>query len=274
MSKAFVDTTILTNALLKPSSNQSSKDLLNKYSETQLPVYTIKEFKAGPLGNFAWFHNKLELLGSFRKAMGVLQGVSMSPSRYRVSTALEAIMEATYATGKTTAGELVGKYGALAEDEAMITDRYRLAIKDLVYKAWKKRRKMTTKVVQELSCYEELELKDNRGLIELKPTKCKVVSECCLADALRSNPGKLRKLCTAIQGQPRNREREKRYQILTDLLRKPKMLIDEKMCRYLGDAIIVYFAPDDATILTTNLKDHESLAAVLGKSVESPAQTT
>lgn len=270
MSKAFLDTTILTNALLKPSGNQATKSLLKKYNETQLPVYTIKEFKAGPLRNFAWFHNKLVLLGSFRKAMVVLHGVSRSPMRYRTSTAIEALIEAIYATENTTAGHLVQKYGSAASDEFMTTDRFRLAIKGLIHKAWKKRRKLTTHVVQELSCYEEVDPKDSRGLIDLKPYRCNPIRECCLASDLRSNPLNLKAMHNAVNNQPTNRERQKRSQILNDMIRKPKYLLTEKSCRYLGDAIIVFFAPNDSIILTTNLSDHEALANALGKTVEAP----
>ncbi len=270
MTKAFVDTTILTNALLKPSSNQPTKALLKKYSETQLPVYAIKEFKAGPLQTFAWFHDKLVLLGSFEKALKVLHGVSRSPRRYRTSTAIESIIEVVNATSRTPMSKLINTYGDSANLGSITTDCYRLAIKSLVYKAWKKRRKLTTLVVQDLDCYEEVDLVENRGLIDLRQLKCKVKTECCLADKLRSDPAKLKLLCDAVKDQPSKRENQKRGQILTDLLRKPKLQITEQMCRDLGDAIIVYFAPDDSVILTTNIIDHNDLAKALGKSVESP----
>ncbi len=49
-SKAFVDTTILTNRLIKfREEKKEAKDALAKYEITELPVYAIKEFKAGPL---------------------------------------------------------------------------------------------------------------------------------------------------------------------------------------------------------------------------------
>jgi hypothetical protein len=47
MSKAYVETTVLTNVLLKPGSKQETeaKLALSRYDETLLPVYSIKEWK-------------------------------------------------------------------------------------------------------------------------------------------------------------------------------------------------------------------------------------
>ena len=60
MSKAFVDTTILTDSLLKDGAvAKTPKKGLKQFEITELPVYAIKEFKSGPLKNFKWFHNKL-----------------------------------------------------------------------------------------------------------------------------------------------------------------------------------------------------------------------
>jgi hypothetical protein len=46
--------------------------------------------------------------------------------------------------------------------------------------------------------------------------------------------------------------------------------MSEKVCRDLGDAIIVFFAPADCVLLTTNKRDFEPLANALGKTVDLP----
>jgi hypothetical protein len=43
-----------------------------------------------------------------------------------------------------------------------------------------------------------------------------------------------------------------------------------KDCQALGDAYFAFFAPDDADILTTNLKDHCPLAESIGKTAVGP----
>ena len=66
MAKAFVDTTILADALLKKGdSGVAARGALQRYDKTELPVYAIKELKAVPIRNMAWFHNKLVSTRSF-----------------------------------------------------------------------------------------------------------------------------------------------------------------------------------------------------------------
>jgi hypothetical protein len=61
MNEAYVETTILANILLKPGSQKQAKSQagLERYEKTLLPVYSIKELKAGPLEHYAYFHDKL-----------------------------------------------------------------------------------------------------------------------------------------------------------------------------------------------------------------------
>jgi len=48
--RAFVDTTVLTDALLKVGEPRDrAKAAIARFVESLLPVYAIKEFQAGPL---------------------------------------------------------------------------------------------------------------------------------------------------------------------------------------------------------------------------------
>ncbi|MCI0491278.1 MAG: hypothetical protein L0229_32205 [Blastocatellia bacterium] len=274
MSKAYVDTTVLTDALLKPGSQgQAARDALRRYETTELPVYAIKEFKAGPLRTFGWMHDKLALLKSFTKALEALQRMSLTPRRYTTATAIEALTTAASSIGRTTNEELSRKYPRTANVDSILADEFRLAIKTAVFKAWKKRRQVTTDVVNPLTCYKEVAPFEKRGLICLDPIKCDVVVECCMAQELRSRRKDLEKLKKILSGkdedQPSgNRERQRRYQVIRSLLRKGGEPMTDEMCRNMGDAIFALFAPSDAIILTTNLKDHAPLAKALGKTVE------
>jgi hypothetical protein len=51
---------------------------------------------------------------------------------------------------------------------------------------------------------------------------------------------------------------------------RTKVDITDEKCRDLGDAIFVALAPDDAVILTTNVRDHALLANAIGKKVKAP----
>ena len=136
-----------------------------------------------------------------------------------------------------------------------MSDELRLALKRLIYTAWAKRRQVTKEVVGPLSCYDEREPFEKRGLIELTPTDCSKEQSCCLAGALRANKEDLRRMKAAIDASGSERgEDRRRAQALRFLYRKSDP-VDDKTCRSLGDAIFVAFAPKDSVILTTNVRD-------------------
>lgn len=266
--KAFVDTTILTDILLKPSEKgKIAKESLAKFKETLLPVYAIKEFKAGPLSNFAWMHNKFAITDSFTDSLTALHGMSRSPKRYTTSTAIEALKEAAAATlkGGATNQRLVDKYGAKASPDTTLCAMFRLSIKTSILKSWRRRRSTTTKTVEPLSCYEEKEPFEHKGLMEVSPTKCKPEKECCLAPELRKKNAELKILVETIKNLPGKTENDRRHKVLHEISRKPTNPVTEAYCRGLGDAYFALFCPEDAVILSTNIKDHKPLAEALGK---------
>jgi len=272
MSKAFIDTTIITDALLKSGEiRKATIEAIKKFNETQLPVFAIKEFKVGPLKNFAWMHNTLVMCGSYEKALDALHRMSRSPRRYTTSTAIEALREAegSISSQTPTLGALVAKYGENASQDRVRCDELRLAIKVAIFKAWRKRRDITTDIVLPLPCYREISPYEKRGLIELDPKKCNPNGECSLAPQLRRRIEELKKMRDAIKDSGKL-ENQRRSQTLRQIYRKPKQPIPEKACLYLGDALFVLFAPDDSTILTTNIADFQPLADSLGKKVNRP----
>ena len=89
---------------------------------------------------------------------------------------------------------------------------------------------------------------------------------------MKRRPGNLRKLRQASSKLPPKTENTRRAQALRELIRKPKRKVDDKTCRALGDAVFAFFAPSDAVVLTTNLKDHGPLAEALGKRAITPSE--
>jgi len=268
--RALVETTVYTDALLKSGSiANAARTAIGSYDRTLLPVYAIKEFKAGPLKAFVWLHNKLVQLGSFEKALGALHRMSRTPKRYVTSTALEALQSSAYKRGNKRLDQLRETYGAYAKFDAVQKDEYRLALKTAVKKAWKRRRSITTDVIEPLSCYKEVAPREERGLLVLDPVRCEPERECCLGRRLASQPEALSRLreVTELVDNP---ERARRAKALREIIRKPRQPVTESMCRALGDVIFALFSPDDATILTTNLKDLQPLASALGKQAQRP----
>jgi hypothetical protein len=268
MTKAFVDTTVLTDALLKTGeANKIALNAIKSFDITELPVYAIKEFKAGPLQKYVWLHNKCFTLGSFDKVLEAIQKMWARP-RY-MSTAMESLSGAMHSIGRQTLEDLSKKYGKQADINIMQCDEIRLQLKVVIMRSWKKRRKLTTDIVNPLPCYKEVQPYEKRGLIELSPTKCDPKGECYLAHLLKGTPDDLEKLRDSIKDsiKPENVRRSK---VLRNLYRTPKKPMDETDCKNLGDAVFVFFAPQNSMILTTNISDFEPMAKSLGKSTINP----
>ena len=271
MANALVETTVFTDALLKPGgAGKAAKDALLRYDVTELPVYAIKEFASGPLKHFIWFHNKLVTSHSFANAIDALQRMSLTPRRYTTSTALEALREAAEKTGRTTTSEMVRSYGPAATLDSIQRDKYRLAIKAIITRAWQKRRSLVSRVVFPLECYEENDIVEEGGLLVSNSTDCAHQLECSISRELRKDGPTLKKLKAVVDASPPKPENQRRSQALRHLIRTPKREFPHEMCRALGDAVFAFCAPLDSTILTTNLRDIEPLAKALGKSVECP----
>ena len=266
-NKAFVDTSILADVLLQK--NDSSRRALARFETTQLPEFAIKEFKAGPLRYWVWTHNKLVDAESFELAVDAIRRVWRQPNR--LSSALEAISIGSKEFQNFPPGALQA-YGPDASLDAIIRDRLRLALASRVRRAWKRRRAVTSEVVVPLTCYEETAPFERRGRIEIRPTTCSKDQDCCLAAEMKRRPGNLRKLRQASAKLPPKTENTRRAQALRELIRKPKQKVDDKTCRALGDAVFAFFAPSDAVVLTTNLKDHGPLAEALGKRAITPSE--
>jgi len=242
---------------------------LKRFDETLLPVYAIKEFKAGPLRNFVWLHNKLVLLNSFAAAMNALQRLSRTPKRYLTSTALEALYSSAFAIGPTNLPELVKKYGSEATADSFQKDEYRLALKTAVLKAWKRRRSRFSAVVQPLSCYIEVAPEERLGLLRLEPVRCSPEKGCSLGPELAKSVDVLEAL-KEVTDRIDNAEHKRRSKALREIARKPKLGVTEEQCRALGDAVFAFFAPAGSVILTTNLRDLQPLAEAVNKTAERP----
>lgn len=275
MRKAWVETTVLTDILLKGKSEagQKASAILHEFDKTMLPVYAIKEFHGGPLKNFAWFYNKLVVTNSFAASLQALQRMSMTPRRYTVSTALEALSTIARETlANTTLNQLSQTHGAKAKADSVLADSFRFALKVRIVQAWRRRRGVASDVVEELSCYTESAPKeDGGGVLVIEGKRCSYLRECCLAPKLRLMAEEISRLRDVVSRQEQKNENVRRLRVLRHFCRTPKRDMSEEMCRDLGDAYFALFAPPDATILSTNPKDLEPLASALNKTIQRPS---
>jgi hypothetical protein len=270
MSVAFVDTTILADLLLKRDRNYKNAAVaLNKFSRTELPVYAIKEFSAGPLQHWVWLHNKLVDTQSLAETVLFLQRESLTPRKYLTATALQALAEAMASApeAEMVCRELEERHGPVASWSQMQTDSVRLEAKTRVLDAWTRRRRVTTAVVEELICYEEKPPTENRGLLRINSRTCR--GRCAVADRLRAAGG-LAEVIEALKKDEKNESRHRRA-ALKQIYKKPNAPVFHKQCKRFGDAVFVILAPLGAAILTTNVRDFLPMASALGKEVVHPA---
>ncbi len=270
MSKAFVDTTILADRLLKPGTKREvAKAALSRYEETILPVYAIKEFRAGAFRGFIWAHNKLIEKGNIPD---FITAANKLLQRNLSSTAFEAFSAGLDLIPDAKLSDWRDEYGDDASPERIQFDSLLLQLRSLIYRAWLQRRKVTDRVVDELSCFQEIGPKERRGLIEFenKIKSCGANPDCAMAKIMADDKHVLKTLLEANDQLPDSAEKDRRHQGLRHLIRHPQRRLPEKRCRGLGDVVFAFSAPDDFVILTTNEKDHSVLAGAVGKKVETP----
>jgi hypothetical protein len=268
MSDAYVETTVLTDLLLKPTTKKQdrAKAALARYDRTFLPVYAIKEWKAGPMLHYAWVHDKLR---TTRSLAATWRAVAELPNYYRKPTATDAVAAAAVVSKRRQP-----KFEGLGDNDQAMADSYRLALASLIIRKWRECRRVTTQVIQDLECYVEAKPAIRKdGLLDLNPTLCEPDQECSLAPQLKAKPKLLEALRAAIPENSGKKENQNRRKALRQLIKHPNIVLDRETCRHLGDAVFAFFCPANAVILTTNLKDHAPLARALGKKAESPSES-
>jgi hypothetical protein len=270
---AFVDTTVLTDALLKEGKRKKkAEQSLAAFDRSELPVYAIKEFKAGPLQHYVYLYNKLSKTGSFWKTVEALSKLPHPYHTRKQSTALEALSAVWKELGQENLSEITKEASGNPDLDSFVTDRVRLGVKRKILKAWRRRRNLTSDVVNELPCYEESAPRERRGELHLNDKKCDPSPECCMADDFRTDDEATSSLMEAIEDLPESQENGRRYKVLKALHENANTRIKNEECRDLGDAVFAFYCSSESTILTTNVKDHRALAEALGKGAVNPEE--
>jgi hypothetical protein len=265
---AFLDTTILADLLLKPArEGRAARQLLDGFSETLLPQYAIKEFKAGALRNVIWFYNKLISCAVYSDAIAAIPLLWMQSNK--MLTAMRAMADFESSIGKELPDQLAKKYPGQTEDIIRKAEA-QLWLKTLIFRAWRRRRKVATHVVAPLSCYREIdpELRSS-GVIDDRPVRCET-DDCCLRRSFGARADDLKCLIDACDQQAARPEIQKRRKALRRLNRFPDRELSETDCIALGDAVFALQCPQNSIIVTTNVRDHEPLANALGIQIVSP----
>jgi hypothetical protein len=136
--RAVVDTTILVDALLKTDSQRDSALVaLASYAQTLLPQYAIKEFKAGALHYYVWYHNKVVEAATFSEAVECIQR-NIGRRRNLPATALQALKDFFGSIEGQLLEEVLAKYPGMTRDEARLAE-LQIWLRQKIARAWRAR---------------------------------------------------------------------------------------------------------------------------------------
>ncbi len=267
-NKAFLDTTVLANAVLKPKGEGTvARSALKLFSECLLPQYAVKEFKAGVLRNYIWLHTKAITLDDYADVMHALTKMWARPNLS--ATSLRAIADFESSIANRLPADYATRYPG-ETDGRIRKAELEIWLRTLIFRAWRKRRKIAT-MVRPLACYSEVDIKlSSKGLIDDAPTDCGV-DDCCLRSQFQNRLVDIRKMLAVFGELPRKPETGRRKEALDHIQRTPRRQLSEKQCKALGDAVFVLQCPIGATLLTTNIADHLPLGRAIGLEVKRPS---
>jgi hypothetical protein len=270
MASAFIETTVLTNLLLKrDGSERQAKAAINRFQAASVAQFAWKEFKRGPLQAYVWAFNKLVETGSFSEMVAALQRLSRTPKAYLTATAIQALHTFIKMLEGVPLSQLQRTYGNRADTGAMLSDAFRIEMKYLTFSAWRKRKTLFGGMTQRLSCYPDSDLHLEGDRIETSPRDCPKDASCCLKQKLVHRILEVSSVRAALRSAT-GAEQTRRKRVLKRIEKHPGVEMSPSECRAFGDAYFVLFCPKQATILTTNLRDIEPMARALGVHVQRP----
>jgi hypothetical protein len=271
-SRAYLDTTVVANALLRSdATGKRCAEAIERYAYSEMPEYALKELKAGPLSAWVWAHNKFNETRSFADTLAAIGVISSTPRRNFSASALQALQQAAEADKASFVTDLGLPGDGGAPIDRALADRYRLYLRRKVISAWRRRRTVVSHVSLPLLCFIEGDLLEKSGgNLAFERYSCPRNADCDVFKVLSRMRDDVYRLMEVVKAQPQKPENTKRYQALRHIHRTPNRAYSDSLCRGLGDAVFSLMAPRDCVILTTNIKDHGPLAKAVGKVAVEP----
>ncbi len=265
--KAFLDTTILADTLLKVGPDRDrAKASFARYEALLVPAYATKEFKRGVLRAYIWLHNKAVTTERWADAIASIETVWQQRNLNRTATRAVADFTSSMAVANAVARE-IPRDGP--EFHRLQTREARIWLKTKIFSAWRQRGKAPFTQTNPLPCYALTGPRETlTGVIDNKPMAC-TLGSCCLRGQFAKDLEALERL-EAVCATSTKPEMLKRRKVLRSIRRRPLRELDENQCLVLGDAVFAMQCPPDAVVLTTNLSDHELLANAIDKRAEAP----
>lgn len=269
MTTAIVDTTVLTDALLKD--DEAARRAL---AGATILHYAVKEFRHGPFGNFVYAHNLLVEERTLPAARARLRSIGRQLYKQRTTQEALDLAEAGLLRGDRAAlfetlDEAARACGGEPAVDELFASVYRDDLARRLREALRWLEGQRSRVTHHLTCYEHGGLKSCRdGTLDDGVRRCP--RSCALGVLLAEAQDDVSKLAVVVEAQEGKPENVKRLDALRWVSQNVGAAPSADHCRALGDAVFALLCPSGGTIVTTNLKDHEPLASALGKSVRRP----
>jgi hypothetical protein len=266
---SFLDTTVLVHLAekIEPQCGRANAYVrVNSPAET--PCYALKEVLGSRVRAFCEAHNILHACENAGEALAVMAG--RNPVQGRILLArikvLADALKAAYASQGTQDKREMLQWIAIRANQ--------------VWRGAQERDGVRT--VQALSCFTGGKLSygdagDLRGPSDGGFGCSKSSSERCAAAAyMYADKSSLAKMIDALHpsnlpsGLAEKNENLKRRKALKELQKEGPSKFNKGRCRSLGDAYFASMCPAGATVLTSNIVDHEILCNALGKKAQVP----
>jgi len=261
-TKAYLDTSVYTDFLLKKSRRIILSEEFDKYANVALPAYAIKEFSKGPLQNYIYFYNLLATC-TLSGVFDTLHRENLTPRKHKLSTVLEFLAN-EWKKNKINILSLQKKYGRAASDENLIKAQLMDSLNYLIRKAWRDRRKFF--ILDELNCFSEGEIVSRNFLLKLN-AKCNN-NICSAAEHLAKDIPLLIRIRAFLANKKIYSDTSTKRYLLKQIIHKRISNIDKSKCRSFGDLYFIVRSESDSDIITTNRKDFEPLVNYLKKSIK------
>jgi hypothetical protein len=191
MAKAFLDTTILADALLKVGADRDlALASFPRYEALLVPGFANKEFKRGPLRGYIWLHNKVVTTERWGDAIASIPSVWRQGNLSQTAMRAVADFSNSMAVANALAGEIPqdgAKFHALQSREA------RIWLKTKVTLAWRRRGRPPFVETAPLECY---------ALMPINPEATERLEAAC-RESSKPEMIKRRRVLRAIRRRPR-----------------------------------------------------------------------
>jgi hypothetical protein len=279
LANAFIDTTILCNALNFSSKEDQNIALaaLGCYKKTEIPYYALRELKAGPMSYWILAHNYLATESSIEEARSRISKAGAFKPRQK-TLGLEIIINGYDAVMQLLKEKAKSNY-VPEFDEKTELENY---IARKILKAWYNRNNIANLTIQPLSCFTDSELEfEGRNLrFEDKRFGCRSDVTCGAAVNLKNQQADLDTILEVLRPPKEKLETQEKQETtgrrsaLKEISKKAPKDFPHKKCRSIGDAYFCIMAPNDSDILTTNKIDFEPLAKALRKNLVVPSKNS